>query len=59
MIGFEFSRFAQAISDVKKFLEEQGVSADVLAGPAKETSSQVFLVKNLPIGTTSQQLEQL
>lgn len=49
----------QAISDVKKFLEQHGVVAEALAGPAGQPSDEAFLVKNLPIGTTSEQLEQL
>jgi hypothetical protein len=56
---FILSHCLQAISDVKKFLEQHGVVAEALAGQRGEPSQDTFLVKNVPQGTTGDQLEQL
>ena len=46
----------QVVSEVKEFLEEQGVNLDVFGKPDTARSKTVILVKNLPFGTTDKDL---
>ena len=46
----------QVVSEVKEFLEDQGVNLDVFGKPDTARSKTVILVKNLPFGTTDKDL---
>ena len=49
----------QLVAETKEFLEEQGVRLDVFENEITKRSKTVILVKNLPYGTTSEELNQL
>ena len=51
---------AETLADTREFLALHGVSSESLLHPGNsKASDSVFLVKNLPVSTTSAQLEQL
>ncbi|MPC22710.1 putative RNA-binding protein 19 [Portunus trituberculatus] len=49
----------QVVDEMKRFLEENGVSLEAFSTPGVQRSKTVFLVKNLPAKTTSKELVEL
>ena len=49
----------EIVSDTKEFLEKQGINMEVLSSPDMkiQRSKSVILVKNLPFGTTAEELD--
>ncbi|XP_060049020.1 probable RNA-binding protein 19 isoform X2 [Erinaceus europaeus] len=49
----------QLVQEVRRFLLDHGVSLDSFSQPAAERSKTVMLVKNLPAGTLTSELQEL
>ncbi|XP_025831297.1 probable RNA-binding protein 19 [Agrilus planipennis] len=49
----------QIIQNTKKFLEEEGVVLDMFEKPIKRRSKNIIIVKNLPHGTSAEELREV